>query len=481
MMKPIPIRWPLSSAPGARPQESAGRIINGYAEPLQQESGPAQVVWRRTPGVSRFATSGATGFRGGVLVNNLAFMAFLNSLLTVDSAGAVSNVGTLAGSKPITAARNNLSPTPQIGIVTENGAFLVTSSSIVSWPDADLPQPVCIAFQDGFFFWLIGDRRVFASEPNSTAVNALTFTTLQSRSVGTAMRGVPYNGMMYFFMSTYCEVFQNSAASIPAPAFPYSRLTVIDRGLIGQNAIAGWEEGFGKLMWVADDFGVYRLINGLTPDKVSPPDLDRLIKGVVDRSTIRASCHVHGGHLIWTVTGPTFSWSFNLSTEKWNENWSTTGGLTSMVWRFIGSLGAFDKWLGGSSITGNIVSIDDASFFEETDPLVWRMESGPVKDFPNHMRVGRVDFDFDTGVGIPGGIASQQNPQVAISWSDDGGITWGTPVLRQLGAGQRGKVRVSVVGCGQTQASGRRWRIDVQDAVYVGFLGGTMSASPRAT
>ncbi len=162
---PITIPYPLSSAPGARPQESAGRIIGAYAEPLQAESAPAKVVYRRSPGLSAFATSAQTGYRGGILVGNLVFIAMSGHLITVDSSSTVVQVGTLAGTLPVTFARNNLNPTPQICCVTENGAFLVTSGSIASWPDPDLPQPNSVAFQDGYFFWIPKPLQPFNQDP----------------------------------------------------------------------------------------------------------------------------------------------------------------------------------------------------------------------------------------------------------------------------------------------------------------------------
>ncbi len=288
---------------------------------------------------------------------------------------------------------------------------------------------------------------------------------------------------MYFFASASCEVYQNGGASISAPAFPYARNTVINRGLLGANAIAGWEDGFGKLIWVADDFGVYRFQNYLSfaPEKISPPDLDRLIKAVSDKSTLRASVYVHAGHSIWVLSSPTWTWEFNLNTEKWNEKWSTDGtGLISTRWRGDGGIFAFGKWLLGSSTTGNIVMIDDTVFKEENQPVTYRIESGPVQNFPNRTRVGRVDFDFDTGVGIPSGAANEQDPQVRISWSDDDGTTWKVPVIRKLGLGGKSLRRISVVGVGQTGVQGRRWRLEVTDAVYVGFLGGVMDVDSRA-
>ena len=42
------IQFPLSTAPGQRPQEGAGRLINVYAEARGEKTG---AVWHRAPGL----------------------------------------------------------------------------------------------------------------------------------------------------------------------------------------------------------------------------------------------------------------------------------------------------------------------------------------------------------------------------------------------------------------------------------------------
>lgn len=481
MLPPVKIPWPLSSAPGARPQESAGRLIGCYAEPLQQESGPAQVTWRRSPGLSRFAVNARNTFRGSLLVNNLLYYAMQDRLLTSDANGTVADVGLLSGVDVVTMARNNAVPNPNVAIVTALGAFVSTGGAApIAWPDADLPQPNAVAFQDGYFHFTIGDRRVFATEVNSTNVNALTFTTMQSRADDILLRPIPYKGLMFYFATAHCEVFQNGGASIAPPAFPYARIAVIDRGLLGANAIAGHELGFGQMHWVADDFGVYRL-NGLQPEKVSPPDLDRAIRSVPDKSTLRASCYVHAGHSFWVISSPTFTWEFNLNTQKWNEKWDVAGsGLITQRWRANGGTFAFGKWIMGSSTTNNLVYVDDTVYKEEGDPMLFRMESGLVKNFPSRTRVGRADFNMVLSQGIPGGSPTEQKPVGNFSYSDDGGVYWKNPSIRSLGELNSGVRRVSLTNCGSTGAIGRRWRIDVYDGVYVALLEATQSTQMRA-
>ncbi len=77
--------------------------------------------------------------------------------------------------------------------------------------------------------------------------------------------------------------------------------------------------------------------------------------------------------------------------------------------------------------------------------------------------------------------ANAQAPTVAISMSKDGGLNWGNPLLRPLGAqSQSLRSRVSVTNMGLSGAMGVRWRLDVTDPVYVSLMGATMSSDIRA-
>jgi hypothetical protein len=49
----VEIVWPQNTAPGNKPQDGAGRLINCYAEPRMNGQGH---VWRRAPGATVFTT-----------------------------------------------------------------------------------------------------------------------------------------------------------------------------------------------------------------------------------------------------------------------------------------------------------------------------------------------------------------------------------------------------------------------------------------
>jgi hypothetical protein len=90
--------------------------------------------------------------------------------------------------------------------------------------------------------------------------------------------------------------------------------------------------------------------------------------------------------------------------------------------------------------------------------------------------VARADFNFVTGVGDAlGPDPSATVPTVGISWSNDGGFTYGNEIIRQLGR-QSVASRIVVLKSGQTSNIGRRWRLRVSGEIYVALLGATQDS-----
>lgn len=461
------IGFPSQSSPGATPQESAGRLVNCYAEALPEGAGSA-TVRRRSPGLKLFADTELTGFRGMVYVPPYGlFVAYAETLVLVSSTGAVTTVGTLEGAEIVFAARNNKQPVPDIVFVTENGTFIATTSAITELTDADLPQPNSVCFLDGYFFFSIADGRMFASGLNATTINGLDYTTCQSRAGG-LLRAVPFGRQLFACGPTFIEVYSNTAE---ATGFPFSRAAVVDRGLAGSRAIAGFEDGFTKaLVWVADDNSVCTL-DGYTPVKVSTPDLERLIAAVADKSTLEASVYIVDGRPCWVLSCPDWTWVLDLDAKKWHERKSHYYDR----WRAVGGVQAFGKWLSADVVDGSLFEVTSAKQTDNGWPIRVVADSIQMAAFPQPYRVGEVYFDFVVGTGRAAGAEPiETEPRCWISWSDDGGYSWSTPVIRDLGRQAIGRTRVTVNRTGRTGPKGRRWRVEVSDPVYVGLLSGNM-------
>ena len=121
--------------------------------------------------------------------------------------------------------------------------------------------------------------------------------------------------------------------------------------------------------------------------------------------------------------------------------------------------------------------MDAKTHAEEPGPLVWDVTSQPAKGFPSRDVFARADFDFVAGMGVTGGDPQQGgDPEVMVSWSDDGGVTFGFPLARKLGKAGEYASRITILRAGQATSYGRQWRLQVSDPVYVGLLGGDMQA-----
>jgi hypothetical protein len=484
----VAIPFPLTSAPGKVPYEGAGRLKNVYSEALVDGARGAN-VWRRAPGLSAFATTGQTGFRGAIVIGPLLYAAFSGNASTVSSAGLVTSLGSIPGTKGIFWARDNAAPTPDvIAVDPDNGAFLVTPSSVTPFIPGAFPQFNSVCFQDGYFFLTTGDGRCFASGLNATTLNGETFIACEG-STGGLLRAVPFTDL-YLCGPHSIEVWHDTAE--PPPGFPYSRVKVIPVGLYSAYAISGFDLGFGKGIIFLGSDGVVYALNGYQPTKISTPDVDRAVQrfiatatsGTFDPSQIQMFSYLVGGHSCVVLTCPLFTWVFDVDTVRWHERFSLLSGAAAIAgpasWRAQFAINAFGQWIAGDALTGNLVSIGESAYDEVGTPLVYEVESGPMSDFPNRMAVPIATFDMAQGLGIA--TSSQPNvvnPEALISWSDDGGVSWSIP--RAVGLGQQGVTAdpIRVFKTGMTTTMGRRWKIKVSDAVPIELIGGDQFAEPR--
>jgi len=428
---------------------------------------PPPAVWRKCPGLSLFATSGQTGFRGGILVDSTFYAAWSGKVSAFTNLGVETLLtGSLTGTEKVFFARNNKVGSPDVVCVAPStGAFSVLVGSVIAFADPDIGSPNGVCFMDGYFIFSYGDGTLQASGLNDVTISTLDKTKAQSKPGG-LNRVVTFNGQLIAMGPTFGEVYADTANPV---GFPFTRSYTIQRGLIGPYAVAGHEDGFGSaLIWVADDNSVVRHNGTPSPDKISPPDLDRMLATITIKTQLEASVYISQGHPKWVISCPTFTWEFDLGSQKWNERAS----YLQTRWRAIGGTFAFSQWLVGDTRGGRILKVDAAALDEFGSPLIMQMDSGPVVGFPARTKVGKADFNFVTGVGIATGqdpIAT--NPKVGISWSNDGGITYGYEFIRELGM-QATDSRIAMVRTGMTSTHGRRWRLRISDPIYAAFLGG---------
>lgn len=411
-----------------------------------------------TPPVGVSSTTVLSVFGGNTIANKGVATNFAATLGTTEKWAAVVlgfEPGTGAETVTLNPSSGNLS-----GGQGTYGAFVGGVPTSFNG-QGNLSQPNSVCFQDGYFFFTTAANYIYASQLNGLTMSALTYVRAVAKSDVTLLRGIAYGGFLLAFTTGSLEVWQDAAN--PAPAFPYSRIAVLELSLAQASAIAGWETGFSELLWVGQDNGVYWMpIGQLGGAKVSPPDLDRLIEAETRAGhTLEASCYVSQGKKFWALSSPNWTWEFNLQTKKWNERWSLlTTGIFGR-WRATGGHPAFGKWMTGDQQTGDILYVDDANASEVGSVLLWRMESGPVQGFPSQVRVARGDFNFVVGVGQAVGSLT-----MAVS-----GAAAGTNGVVRLNVNSTAQVATGDVGAvsgvvGTTEANGN-WTLTVIDPTHI--------------
>jgi len=467
------IIFPTSTEPSLNPGEGGGRLINAYAEGAPEGS-RSKYIWRRAPGLDAVFTVGDSTHRGALLVGSILYVANGDKVYSVTKAGTAYTVnalsGTLGGVGLVTMAHNMRAPTNQIIIQTSAGSYQIASNAVSAFSDGDLPSSLMVAYQDGYFFWPTAAGRVTASDLNSLDINGNSYATAESAPDG-MVRCVPFRRDMLFMGAYTSEVWSNAGTS----PFPYSRVTVIPVGLYGINAVSGYEAGFpGPLVFVGNDGVVYKMVGyGLEP--VSTPQIARLIARITDRSTLRLNSFIAAGHHFVSLSAPGWTMVLDLTTGFWHERAS----YEMDNWRVGFTINAFDEWLAFDAATNEVYRINDRTRREATHPLVWEVWSAQQHGFPARTSVDRAAFDMLTGVGIDRGVDPiESNPRISISWSDNGGRTFGNALLRSLGT--QGELRtIDIRRTGLTGVQGRQWKLQVSDPVEVSLFGGSMFGDSR--
>lgn len=457
---------PTSTAPGAYPQESGGRLINVYAESLGDTAG-SKIAIRRVAGLIPFGTTVQTGFRGMYAIGNTLYSAWFGAVAKHGLAGgaATNLTGALTGSRPVIFARNNAAVPDLVAVSPGDGAFTISSTAVTAYPDADVGQPNSVTNIKGFFIFTSGDGKMIASDVNSTTINALNFANAESKP-DTLYRAVPMpNGQMLACGSDSMEVW----GGINDTGFPFSYIATINQGIAGSYCITGFEDGWGKgLFFTGSDFCVYRL-DGYQPNKISSPDLDRLIQSTVDKNSILMSVYVADGHSFVVVQSPTWSWEFDINTSTWHERRS----YLASRWRAVGGCKFNGLWFAGDTSSANIIQVDPTAQTEVSQPLVAILETGPMGAFPKGARINRLDLFVSVGVGVAtGSDPIQTDPSIEIYISRDNGVTWSPPWLRKLGKQAIGYTKITVNNLGHVGPQGAKFRFQVSDPVHVAIMGG---------
>jgi hypothetical protein len=415
------------------------------------------------------AFSPTGSFRGGLEVGSIMYAAFRDELYTVDENGAILYFGDLPGDDDIFIAQNQ-NTTPNVVIVCQAGAYEISGGAIIAYSDTDVGTPNCVTYHDGYFFFGYANGDILAS-----GIDAVTINTLDAANAASNADGIvqlwPYQGQLYAAGEKTIEIW---GYPVNNAGFPLTRVGYhVTPGLIAQHAVAGFVPEFGHPPIYVGTDNTVRWLKGYDAQRISTPDLERLIADVTDKTEIKAMAYRVSGNAFWQVSCDDWTWVFNCNNPGWFERQSEGSDRSRLTG---GAVYTFGKWLVGDTQTARLLEITDDVQTEADDALVATIISPSVQSFPSRVRVARADFN----IVVPAVTAETTGPTIDISWSDDGGATFSNPYTRSLGNSTSDTIRrVMVFNTGYSHPVGRRWKLVCSDPVNFALLGGDMEAEVR--
>ena len=387
------------------------RMVNCYVEALKQGSRSTFTI-RPVPGQEAFADLGVPLVRAMAAVNGVLYAAANGSLYSVDSMGAVLNLGSIEDDEYTTISGNLDSVA-----VTAKGVYHV-------WDGSSITRP------SGGSFTNVGSAAFFDYYTVMTEKNGPNFQwssladpkTLAPLNVARAesepdnlLRVMKLGRTLWLFGEESIEIWANSGAA-NEDAFN-SRIESIERGLKGADLVA---ETNGALFFVGDDDVAY-LAQGMAISPLIHPGVETAIRdGDIDRCFYYEDGH-HRFACIRFRDRP--AWCFDVATGEWHER---SSGTTHGAWDVIGTGYAYGQWFVATNAGPIYKTARNGADIGK--PLRREITALPAYFSGNPFRVKKIEVLGEYGVHDVGRPA-----RIMLSTSDDGGHTWGHSKDRDVG------------------------------------------------
>jgi len=336
--------------------------------------------------------------------------------------------------------------------------------------DSDLPPPSSVCFLGGYFIFTTSNGRFYWSGIDDTSIAPLDFASAESSS-DALLIAKPLGQTLVLFGERSTEFH-----ALVGGETVFARQHSINVGCFAGGSVAEiavvTPQGITDSVAFAstDRFGTYAgvcVIDNLSARKISNHAVDRSIRDEPDRNSITSCSWSDGGHAFYSISGSTFSWSWDSATSQWHERRSY--GLDRWKVRSVANLGG--RLIAGDYTSNKLYVMSNDYYDEAGDPLIMTVRTPPVHAFPDALEFAALYLDIIPGVGLETGDSHNVNPTAMVRWADDG-INFGS--ARHVAIGRMGETikRAATHRLGQTRfGASRTFDVSVSADVAKGLMG----------
>lgn len=424
--------------------QDAEKCVNWYPEVSQNSDSKTPVALLGAPGLVQLVVCGSGPVRGcWVLPGGLqAIVVSGNAVFMVSSAFVATQIGTLQSTTGPCVIRDNAAG--GIAVISDgpNGYVVnIAGQTVKQIGDPAWMGAARIAFIDGWLIFNKPGSQTFYTSPlywNGTDLMDPTYFALKDSSTDRLVTMLENMRELWLVGERTSEVWFDAGGGF----FPFSRLQGVtpQHGCAAPHSIARVGD---SLVWLGKNEqgqNVVKRTVGYQIENFSTIGVNHAIAGYSITNDAIAYAYLEDGHLFYVLTFPTadHTWVFDAQTSMWHEraSYDPVAGLFHRH-RSNCHMNFQNMTVVGDSSSGALFQLSRKAYTDAGAPLVAWRRTPHIWDKSNRERVfhSQLQIEFAPGVGLQTGQGN--NSQAVLSWSDDGGQTWGNEHWRSIGlAGQ---------------------------------------------
>lgn len=415
--------------------------------------------------------------RGEFFINGRAFVVVGSNFVELFANGSFTTRGSVSNdSLPVTMAAS-----PQQLLLASAGTayiFDLMANTLTAIPGATFDGPVAqAAICDDFFILTIQDSKTFFV---SAPLDATDWVTNGSAIVSVFPDNIVsiyvFQRQVWFFSDTQSVVYYDSGNIFPFDVNPNA---FIEAGCAAENSPVIFNNSIAWLGSDARGNGKVWLANGYTPTRISNHAVEFAIQGYARIDDAVGFSYQDQGHEFYALYFPTPSvtWAYDAMTGMWHQRgfWLESIGAFRAA-HYQNHIFAFGKHLVGDWQSANVyqlsIPVRNAAgswdFADDAGNPIRRVRRAPhvSREQKRQFHV-ELQIYLETGLGpIPpflDGAGKARGPQLMLSWSDDGGHTFGSEFILDCGQGGDFRKRVRQLRLGRTRD--RVYQISMSDPI----------------
>ena len=444
------LQWIGQSATAKSSNVDSLELINMYPEIVESRQGKAAVALYSTPGLDHFWFLGGTGIRGMFVTGTGRLFAVAHTVVwelgIVGSSTAIGNLNTPYG--PVSITENGLA----MFIVDGFYGYTYTYSTGVfaQVVDAQFLGASHVAFVDGYFVCLRPHtNQFFWSDLYAATFDGLSIATAEG-SPDLLRALLVSHRELWLFGDITTEVWYSTGAA-GAGAFARIEGAVLEHGTIAPRSPTQVGETVCWLSQNTQGGGEVVQAQGLSTQRISTHAMEATLRTYARVDDAFGWAYQQGGHLFYCLAFPSgpAMWVYDAATGLWHQRaaWDTVESQFALYPAGSHAYAHGRHYVGGIT-TGDVYILDETRYTNVDAPLVRQAVLPPVTDADGLTRLMHtaLQIDVEGGVGLDGGVVPGSQPQMLVSYSDDGGHTYTAGHHVPLGA----------LGAYQTRARLRR-------------------------